>query len=121
MGLMSGWGTVAIHGREGFRAERAAVICLFSDWRLTPPVKTRLPKWWWSRSQTSELQPPDPERTIAVQDAANAYGVPLVSIVDSIRLGVLSELGVGQRAVSDLRDWLASTAAANDGRRASEV
>src|SRR5262245_40650270 len=31
MGLIAGWGTVALHDREGFRAECATVRCLFTD------------------------------------------------------------------------------------------
>jgi hypothetical protein len=31
MGLIAGWGTVAVHGAEGFRAQHAAILCLFSD------------------------------------------------------------------------------------------
>lgn len=32
LGLVRGWGELGIHGREGFRAQRAAVACIFSDW-----------------------------------------------------------------------------------------
>ena len=31
MGLIAGWGIVALHGRERFRPQRAAIFCLFSD------------------------------------------------------------------------------------------
>jgi hypothetical protein len=31
MGLIASWGTVAVHGEEGFRPQRAAILCQFSD------------------------------------------------------------------------------------------
>ena len=52
MGLVIGWGTVALHGREGFRAERAAVRCLFTDrpWsRLSRMSAATQPPRWWQR------------------------------------------------------------------------
>src|SRR5215472_464554 len=38
IGLIAGWGEVALHGREGFRAEQASVRCLFTDWAGAVPV-----------------------------------------------------------------------------------
>src|SRR5919198_1555586 len=32
LGLIRAWGEVAVHGQEGFRAEHASVVCLFTDW-----------------------------------------------------------------------------------------
>src|SRR5215831_6272758 len=49
MGLVVGWGTVALHGREGFRAERAALRCLFTDrpWSAAalPGTPSRIAGW----------------------------------------------------------------------------
>src|SRR5207247_11201720 len=38
LGLITAWGTVALHGREGFRAQHASVTCLFTDWAGSAPV-----------------------------------------------------------------------------------
>src|SRR5215831_8072891 len=49
MGLISGWGTIAVHGREGFRAEWAAVRCLFTNRPGTLVARSlgsRLLGWW---------------------------------------------------------------------------
>ncbi|MDQ6945134.1 MAG: hypothetical protein M3256_02425 [Actinomycetota bacterium] len=102
------------------------MVCLFSDWRLLPPDKRILPRglarWWWPQTEPSQLEPPEPERMVAVQEAANTYSVPLVSVADSIRLGVLNEFGVGQREVADLQGWLASKSPApRDARRPHEA
>src|SRR5215469_11714208 len=48
MGLITGWGEVAVHGAEGFRAERATVRCLFSDrpWPWSAQLLSRLGTLW---------------------------------------------------------------------------
>jgi hypothetical protein len=50
---MRGWGEVAIHGSEGFRAERAVVACLFVDW----PWAWRGARWILGLSILSEVAP----------------------------------------------------------------
>jgi hypothetical protein len=116
MGLMRGWGTVAVHGDEGFRAENASVVCLFSDWPFMPREMRlgggRWTRWWrlLSLLMEGETDPPPPDqndRRLALRDTADRYGVPLVSLSDSIRLGLLEELDVGQEAVDELKTWLA--------------
>src|SRR5215472_1491081 len=38
VGLISGWGTVAVHGDEGFRCQHARIILLFGDSVWNPAV-----------------------------------------------------------------------------------
>jgi hypothetical protein len=115
MGLMRGWGSVAVHGQEGFRAEHAAVVCLFSDWPLVPgqvrPGDSQSSLWRRALGLFGGDDGPSPfqraEREDAVKAAAGAYGVPLLSIAGSLRLGVLEELGVDRRGLSELEPWRA--------------
>jgi len=71
LGLIAGWGSVALHGREGFRAERAGLRCLFTD------------RMWAARA------------------AAAQYGVPLLAVRDAARVGLLAELGVPEPQVAE--------------------
>lgn len=116
MGLMRGWGTVALHGKEGFRAEHASVVCLFSDWPFIPRAMRLNGNAWsrWWRGLSLLLQgdgsPPQSEqreRAAALVGTAEKYGVPLVSIADSVRFGLLQELDVGAPALDEVKAWLA--------------
>ncbi len=111
-GLAAGWGTVAIHVGEGFRAERSRVLCLFEDW-LWDWQAGRLPdgpetNWlsrglrWLTRPRPLFARPTDP-RTL--RSVAEAYGVPLLSLGEAFRKGVLSEFGISQAAIAELRQW----------------
>lgn len=105
MGLIAGWGTVALHRHEGFRSEYAAPVCLFTDRPWAVAARSTVPGWlrqWWRRrrdrrslepEQRVEL-PEDPRRTQALREAAGRYGVPLLSIEAAASVGMLAELGV---------------------------
>jgi hypothetical protein len=106
IGLMEGWGTVAIHGDEGFRSQYAVVRCLFSD-----AIADRLParaRWWTPLLRLACAGEPDTRRTTSLQRVAELYGVPLVSLADAVRLGVLGELGVSERGVREVASELAT-------------
>jgi hypothetical protein len=105
IGLCMGWGTVALHGREGFRAERAAVRCLFKDrpWGRSPGPGVPQPvRRWWRRALglPAPLEPPrhegrcEPRHLTELESVAARYAVPLVSLRGAAGLGLLSELGV---------------------------
>jgi hypothetical protein len=49
---------------------------------------------------------PAPSRTRNLQTVATRYAVPLVSLQSAISLGLLSELGVQQDAIVELKEWL---------------
>jgi hypothetical protein len=118
MGLIMGWGTVALHGDEGFRTEYASVVGLFTDWAWSTPVPDlwngRLTKWWHhllgrllDPSTPLAVEPP-PERALALERAASRYGVPLVSLRDAMELGLLAEWGIPQGQIEEVTTWAAA-------------
>jgi hypothetical protein len=108
LGLVAGWGTVAVHGDEGFRAQRASVICLFSD-PVADPVSAppeRWPRWWARPARWMGCERATSSRLDSLRRAAAHYGVPLLSLTDAIRLGVLGEFGVSESSLSDVEAQL---------------
>ena len=108
IGLVAAFGTVAVHGSEGFRAEMARVTCLFSDEIALAPVE-RL--WRSLRSRLHRrsdvgLNDLSLRRTDTLKPVARRYLVPLVSFQSAISLGLLGELGVQQDAIAELQEWL---------------
>jgi hypothetical protein len=111
MGLISGWGSVAVHGREGFRAELASVVCLFSDriWiaRWGSPMERLLKAIGMrSRSRSSDLSDQSLARRAGLEGVADRYAVPVVSLADAVEIGMLGEFGVGKEQVSEIEAWL---------------
>lgn len=105
MGLISGWGTVAIHGREGFRAQHAAILCLFADsvWDRAldhlvsgPPAGAGLVRLL-SRLTSSAA------REGALRRAAAHYGVPLLRLAEAVDRGVLAEFGLKRGQIETVR------------------
>ncbi len=113
MGLIAGWGTVALHDREGFRCEYAALRCLFTDRPWSARVPGAAVGWlfgWWrrrrvgvERAEPDDGAPVDPRRWDAMQAVAARYGVPLVSLESAVNLGLLSELGVPRAQIEEAR------------------
>lgn len=94
VGVISAWGEVAIHGREGFRAQYAQVSCLLSD-TLWDPVFDRFSN---RRSMVlralRHLVPGTSQRRLeALSLAARRYGVPVLSLEQALKVGLLGELG----------------------------
>jgi regulatory LuxR family protein len=86
VGLIQGYGTIAMHGSEGFRAELARVVCIFSD----------------------APEPVAPEAAHLRRAVAKVYGVPCVALEAGVSIGLLQELGVRGRAVEQLAAWMAA-------------
>lgn len=86
LGLMAGWGVVARHGDEGFRAERGRAVLLLGDVvgvrRLTP-----MRRWNLVRRR----------RLAAI---AERYSVPIVDLGEAIAGHVLHELGVDPESIA---------------------
>jgi hypothetical protein len=109
MGLVAGWGTVALHGSEGFRAERAAVRCLFTDlpFPWPSPMSDRLATLWRRAVGRGEpapapvLVPADQDRVEALRGVAALHSVPLVSLRDAVGVGLLGELGLSAEMVAE--------------------
>jgi hypothetical protein len=118
LGLIVGWGTVAIHGSEGFRAQHASVTCLFTDWAGATPVpnlaRGRLTRWSrrvlghrLNRHREAGAEP-DPRRLPALRGAARRYAVPLISLRGALGLGVLGEWGIPSRRIQEVEAWVAA-------------
>jgi len=111
MGLISGWGAVARHHADGFRAEFAAPMCLFVDrpWSVFEPVQRGGVGGWWARTTgrgigpLPVLEPPDddPELQDGLLEAAARYAIPLVPIEAAANAGLLAELGVSPAQVQE--------------------
>jgi hypothetical protein len=114
LGLIRAWGEVAVHGSEGFRAEHARVVCLFTDWVWESPTlpcpEKGVARWWWRAMEALHYVPrpvpPDPWRRQALQEAAPAYGVPLLSLKDAVRYGVLDEMGADEEMRREAQSWV---------------
>jgi len=95
LGLIAGWGSVALHGREGFRAERAGLRCLFTDRMWAAP---------WLRGRAgvgaAHIHHVGPA-LIRLRAAAARYGVPLLAVRDAAQVGLLAELGVPEPQVAE--------------------
>jgi hypothetical protein len=120
IGLVEAFGTVAVHGHEGFRAEIARVTCLFSDEIALTPVerlwrslRRRLHRRAEGGSNDQILS-----RTDTLKPLAGRYAVPLVSLQSAISLGLLSELGVQLDAIAELQEWLKPSRTRGRGGRA---
>jgi hypothetical protein len=86
VGLIHGYGAIAMHGSEGYRAGLASVACIFSD--APHPLST---------------EPLEVRRTVA-----DEYGVPCITLDAAISIGFLYEMGVGPQAVEQLKAWIAT-------------
>ncbi len=97
LGIIAGWGTVAFHGSEGFRAQFATVRCLLRDWvwdeTLTAIAQEGKPAQW-GRPLLRWRRKPGRVWLANISRAASRYRVPLISLAQAVPLGVLAELGV---------------------------
>jgi DNA-binding CsgD family transcriptional regulator len=84
VGLIRGYGAIAVHGREGFRAGLASVVCIFSD-----------------APEPLVMEPGDARRRVAEE-----YGVPCITLERAISIGFLREMGVGSDAIDRLEGWI---------------
>jgi hypothetical protein len=114
LGLIRAWGEVAVHGQEGFRAEHASVVCLFTDWVWESPTlpcpEGGFSRLWWRAMEALHYVPrpvpPDPWRRKALEEAATAYGVPLLSLKDALQVGMLEELGADEMMRREVQSWV---------------
>lgn len=114
LGLIRGWGQVALHGEEGFRAQYASIACLFTDWiwdaAAMPCPEGGVPRLWWKAQRrvgyVPRPLPADGWRLAAINEAAGRYGVPALSLREALRLGMLEEFGAGERMRAEVQRWL---------------
>lgn len=94
-GLVQGWGTVAIHGTEGFRAERAKVLCLFTDrpWNtVAKPLAKRVALGIFYKEALARSE---------LVVIARRYAVPLLPLRLAADYGLLREFGVPSHQISE--------------------
>lgn len=105
LGLVRAWGEVALHGGEGFRAQYAAPVCLFTDWLwdTRPEPAGRLAQLWQGCKRfvagDRDVVDPVPDLEGEIRHAADDYGIPALSLADACRAGALQEMGVDARLV----------------------
>lgn len=106
LGLINGYGNVAFHGEEGFRAELASLACIFTD-RIELPLLGGLLRP--SRRPLTRVLPVRLQQTLrsrSLRGNGTYYGVPCVSIESALSLGLLQEFGVRPQAIAELRQWV---------------
>lgn len=105
MGLVLGYGTVALHGREGFRSERVILRCLFTDrpWATDSDENTdrRMVNWWRRTINRVEDRPTLEGYLFQLEGTAAHYGVPLLSLANAAEMGVLKEFGVSESDIDE--------------------
>jgi DNA-binding CsgD family transcriptional regulator len=84
VGLVLGYGAIAVHGGEGYRAGLASVACIFAD-----------------APETLETEKANLRRAVA-----DEYGVPCIALDAAISIGFLQEVGVRRQAVEQIRTWI---------------
>lgn len=108
IGLVSGWGVVAVHGDEGFRCQHARILLLLSDsvWcrELDPLVERSWVARWRLRLRLGRRTGVPADR---LRDAALRYGVLHSSLSNAIEAGILAEFGVPAAQVERARSALA--------------
>jgi hypothetical protein len=104
LGLINGFGTVALHGSEGFRAEGATIVCLFTD--PLPELESSA----WGRERVTLGLNEVLDWILGCRDplmsVVDSYGVPYVSVESALAIGLLSELGLSRDALIDVSQWL---------------
>lgn len=100
LGLIAGYGTVALHGPEGFRCAQARILCLFEDrfWSRPVPTRNRF-RDFFKPKLLRELEQRRTEEPQQRRLNAAAYGVPLVSITHAANSGLLAEFGVPEEQI----------------------
>ncbi|HZU18544.1 MAG TPA: hypothetical protein VFD01_18315 [Candidatus Dormibacteraeota bacterium] len=103
IGLVAGWGEVAIHGDEGFRAERASILLLIEE-----PVWAEVfdPLWsgWRRLGRVGRRlsRPGLDRRRRLLRQVALRYGVPVLRLAQAARGGVLGEFGIPPRQLREI-------------------
>lgn len=89
-------------------AELANISCIFADEVAWAPME----RLWlglrrrFRRGPDDRLKDAFLNRTGTLKTVAGRYGVPLVSLQSALSVGLLSELGVQQDAITELHSWL---------------
>ena len=108
VGLIAGWGTVAIHGDEGFRAQRAAIRCLLMDsiWDKSMDPLCGQQTWSLAAGRWLRLFARPRSTASSLRRVATEYAVLALPLADAVQGGVLAELGVSDQQLERARSAL---------------
>ena len=108
VGLIAGWGTIAIHGEEGFRAQRAAILCLLTDsiWDKSLDPLCDQQAWWLAAGRWLRLLARPRSTPASLRRLAAEYAVPVLLLADAVRSGVLAEFGLSDQQLERARSVL---------------
>lgn len=119
LGLVLGWGLVALQRGESFRAEHSRALGLFTDLLQAPPslaaVEQLFQADWWRASRaigwTPRQSPLDARRVELLEKVAATYAVPLLSLEEAQRTGLLAREGANAGMQREVSDWVGLGAA----------
>lgn len=108
VGLIAGWGTIAVHGDEGFRAQRAEILCLLTDsiWNDSMDSLCGQQSWWLASGRWLGLVAGRRSTPSSLRRAASAYAVPVLALADAVRSGLLAEFGLSDQQLERARSVL---------------
>jgi len=108
VGLIAGWGKVAIHGDEGFRAQRASIRCLLMDsiWDKSMDQLCGQQAWWLAAGRRLRLCARPRSAASSLQRVASEYAVLALPLADAVQGGVLAEFGVSDQQLERARSVL---------------
>jgi len=108
VGLIAGWGRVAIHGDEGFRAQYAAIRCLLMDsiWDKSMDPLCGQQGWWLAAGRWLRLSARPRSTPSSLRRVASEYGVPALPLADAVQSGVLAEFGLSDQQLERARSVL---------------
>jgi|SRR5579872_3198039 len=101
-GLISGYGTIALHGTEGFRAEFATIACLFPD-RIGESVRLERARRRRYVDAGETMNQLIDSSTDPLKAVADRYGVLLVPLKTALSIGLLDELGATIEATQEVQ------------------
>lgn len=108
VGIIVVWGTVALHGDEGFRAEYASIGCLLTEPIWSPildPFDSFSPSWVRNLHHIG-MGLTDRRHREYLRRVSDRYGVPATSLGGALEKGVLAELGLTDEQMCEIRTRL---------------
>lgn len=108
IGLVMGWGEVAVHGVEGFRASHASIQLLIEDSPWSALLDGLGAPHGWLAALRRRLggEQADIARRRALERVRARYGVPIHRLDVAARSGLLAELGLPLTSVRAVKAHL---------------
>lgn len=106
LGLINGYGSVALHGDEGFRAELASLACIFTDRVESHELDVLARQLKRPLTHVLPMLLQQTLRSRALRGVGKYYGVPCVSVESALSIALLEEFGVRPQAIAELQQWV---------------